>query len=50
MLRDSDVALLRALEDGTDTSHISAYRQHLRDIPQQLTFPDAVTWPTVNFL
>jgi hypothetical protein len=47
MLRDSDVALLRALETAADISHISAYRQQLRDIPQQLTFPDAVTWPTM---
>ena len=45
LLRDSDIALLRALEDGADTSIIRAYRQSLRDIPLQPGFPTTVLWP-----
>ena len=45
MLRASDILLLRALEDGSDTSQLKSYRQSLRDIPLQPGFPTAVLWP-----
>ncbi|MDR2436172.1 MAG: phage tail assembly chaperone [Puniceicoccales bacterium] len=50
LLRDSDVSLLRALEDAADTSQLRSYRQSLRDVPQQPGFPTQVDWPTANFL
>lgn len=34
------------LSDVTITSEMTAYRQALRDIPQQAGFPNSVTWPT----
>ena len=50
LLRDSDVYLLRAMEDAVDIFPLKSYRQSLRDIPQQPGFPDQVDWPTMNFL
>jgi len=35
-----------ALSDVTMTDSITAYRQALRDIPDQAGFPFSVTWPT----
>lgn len=34
-----------ALTDNTLTTEWAAYRQLLRDLPQQEGFPDAVVWP-----
>ena len=34
------------LSDHTMTDEMAAYRQALRDVPQQEGFPDFVTWPT----
>jgi hypothetical protein len=48
LLQLSDVALLRALENGEsghDLSPLRAYRQYLRDIPAQDYFPATVSWP-----
>jgi hypothetical protein len=45
LLRDSDVALLRTLEDNGDTAAVRSYRQSLRDITKQPTFPQDVVWP-----
>jgi hypothetical protein len=43
----SDVAVLRAYEAGVPVSaEWVAYRQALRDIPQQPGFPDSIQWPT----
>jgi hypothetical protein len=47
LLLDSDVALLRAMESGANTSTLITYRQSLRDIPAQPGFPQQVTWPTL---
>lgn len=35
-----------AVSDLTMTAEQTAYRQALRDVPTQDTFPDTVTWPT----
>jgi len=35
-----------AVSDRTLTNSELAYRQALRDIPQQESFPDNITWPT----
>ena len=34
------------LSDVTMTDAITAYRQALRDVPQQAGFPSSITWPT----
>jgi len=35
-----------ALSDRTMTAEQTAYRQALRDIPDQAGFPTDITWPT----
>lgn len=35
-----------ALSDHTMTAEQTAYRQALRDIPDQAGFPHTITWPT----
>jgi hypothetical protein len=35
-----------ALSDRTMTAEQTAYRQALRDIPDQAGFPHDITWPT----
>ena len=37
---------LYGLSDVTMTSEMTAYRQALRDIPDQDGFPHHITWPT----
>lgn len=44
LLKDTDYAVLP--DSGHDTLEIRTYRQALRDITSQETFPDSVTWPT----
>ena len=44
LLKDTDYAVLP--DSGHDTQEIRTYRQALRDITSQETFPDSVTWPT----
>jgi hypothetical protein len=45
-LVESDWILLRALERGTALPpEWAAYRQALRDIPQQAGFPNDIDWP-----
>ena len=34
------------LSDFTMTDEMAAYRQALRDVPQQEGFPTDITWPT----
>lgn len=34
------------LSDVTMTDAMTAYRQALRDVPQQTDFPSSITWPT----
>ena len=35
-----------ALSDSTLTTEMAAYRQALRDVPEQAGFPDIVIWPS----
>lgn len=35
-----------ALSDVTMSAEMAAYRQALRDVPQQAGFPSTITWPT----
>jgi len=35
-----------ALSDVTMSAEMQAYRQALRDVPQQSEFPNTITWPT----
>ena len=35
-----------ALSDSTLTTDMAAYRQALRDVPEQAGFPDTVIWPS----
>ena len=43
----SDVTVTRAYESGVPVpAEWVAYRQALRDIPQQPGFPDNIQWPT----
>ena len=45
-LAASDLAVIRTLESGTAVSPAwVAYRQALRDVPQQAGFPDSIQWP-----
>lgn len=46
-LRDSDVALIRALEDGQDIEALKTYRNALRDLPEQKGWPK-VDLPTLT--
>ncbi len=46
LLRASDWVALRAMETGTPVpAEWAAYRQLLRDVPQQEAFPVQVEWP-----
>jgi hypothetical protein len=33
-----------------DTAEVRTYRQALRDIPEQSSFPDSVVWPERDFV
>ena len=44
-LQETDWQMTKALEIGEDASALKAYRQKLRDIPQDQTDPFSITWP-----
>lgn len=44
LLRDSDWSVLT--DAPTDKTAWQAYRQELRDVPQQEGFPNSINWPT----
>lgn len=44
LLRESDWAVLA--DAPTDKTAWQAYRQELRDVPQQEGFPNSINWPT----
>jgi len=47
LLAASDWVTLRAIESGEDVSEEwASYRQALRDVPQQVGFPQTINWPT----
>ena len=43
LLTETDWA---ALSDSTLTTDMAAYRQALRDVPEQAGFPDTIIWPS----
>ena len=43
LLTETDWA---ALSDRTLTTDMAAYRQALRDVPEQAGFPDTIIWPS----
>lgn len=46
LLSETDFAVLRAYETKTEIAlELAAYRQALRDVPQQPGFPTNVVWP-----
>lgn len=46
LLQESDCLIVCALEDGAAIpSDVKAYRQALRDVPQQAGFPNEIVWP-----
>lgn len=46
LLSESDVVIIRSIESGEAISEeVKAYRQALRDVPQQEGYPLSVTWP-----
>lgn len=47
LLNASDWVVTRAFETGESVpAEWAAYRQALRDVPEQAGFPESVTWPT----
>jgi hypothetical protein len=45
LLKNSDYMVLP--DSSYDTPEIRAYRQSLRDLPQQDGFPTNIVWPTM---
>lgn len=44
-IAEADIAINKAEDAGQDTAALRAYRQALRDVPQQPGFPEAILWP-----
>lgn len=44
-LHEADTLVNKALDNGVDPGMYRAYRQALRDIPEQAGFPTDVSWP-----
>lgn len=45
-LNDTDIIIIRCVEAGEPVpDEWKAYRQALRDVPEQAGFPDDVVWP-----
>lgn len=48
LLTATDWQVLRALEDGNGLEfNLAAYRQALRDVPEQPGFPHDIVWPSM---
>ncbi|MCM1516228.1 MAG: phage tail assembly chaperone [Paraprevotella sp.] len=45
LLQEADILINKAIDADEDISALSAYRQALRDVPQQEGFPHNVVWP-----
>lgn len=45
LLRAADLAINKAEDVGQDSTPWRKYRQALRDITKQKTFPKSITWP-----
>lgn len=47
LLSESDHVVLKAVESGESVAaDWVTYRQNLRDVPTQATFPETIAWPT----
>lgn len=48
LLSQADTLIYKAIDNNDDVRRIalSAYRQQLRDVPQQEGFPQNINWPT----
>lgn len=44
-LVEADILIFKAEDLGVDTTIYRAYRQALRDVPEQEGFPEQVSWP-----
>ena len=44
LLSEADVMINKAFDNGDDLTALKAYRQALRDVPQQAGFPDNINW------
>lgn len=47
LLAEADIAINKAFDSGADLTAFKAYRQALRDVPQQAGFPDNIDWPVM---
>ena len=47
LLTDADIAINKAEDNGLDSSNLRKYRQALRDITKQQSFPTKITWPEI---
>lgn len=46
LLAETDLIIIRCAESGEPVPEAwKGYRQALRDVPEQASFPDAVSWP-----
>lgn len=45
LLREADASINRLTDNGLDATAWRSYRQALRDVTLQQTFPDSVAWP-----
>ena len=48
LLSEADIIINKAFDAGSDLTALKAYRQALRDVPQQAGFPETITWPEPN--
>ena len=47
LLQEADVLIYKLEDSGNDTIEARAYRQALRDVPNQSGFPENVEWPVL---
>lgn len=47
LIVQADALINKAIDAGQDVAALRAYRQALRDVPQQAGFPLAIDWPAV---
>ena len=47
LLIEADILINKAFDADADLTALKAYRQALRDVPQQAGFPDNIEWPVL---
>ncbi|MDH2435578.1 tail fiber assembly protein [Pokkaliibacter sp. MBI-7] len=50
LLQQADNLINKAIDNGDDPQALRAYRQALRDVPEQEGFPEEVGWPALPAL